>query len=280
MNGTLPAHLLARPVARDVTRDVARRMGACLLAAVGLHAALGLGLFLRAQAMAQAQAAAGSPTAGAHHALRVGTASPAAMQVRWAQADAARAGQAMSPPALASAQDASPPLAPTVPQDEAPPAAARAEAEPSESAEVAPDAARDAARGAPHSDADSAFTGYARRQMLDRVPQPLGIVQIAYPAGVEPGRVHSGRLTLFIDETGAVRKVLVLTPAKPEDALPAPFVEAARVAFLQARFSPGERQGVPVKSRIDIEVRFDDREASTLDTAQQPLVPAASDRAV
>ena len=59
-----------------------------------------------------------------------------------------------------------------------------------------------------------------------------------------------------------------------------PFVEAAREAFLQARFTPGERQGVPVKSRIDVEVRFDDRETAPLEAAQQPQAPAGIDRSV
>ena len=116
--------------------------------------------------------------------------------------------------------------------------------------------------------------------MLDRPPQALGIVQISYPPGVEPGRVRTGRLTLFIDEAGAVRKVMVAPPPNAEDALPAPFVEAAREAFLQARFTPGERQGMPVKSRIDVEVSFDDRETAPVETAQQPTAPAGTDRSV
>lgn len=127
---------------------------------------------------------------------------------------------------------------------------------------------------------EATFAGYAHRDMLDRPPQALGIVQITYPPGVEPGRVRKGRLTLFIDEAGVVRKVMVWPPTDPQDALPPPFVQAAREAFLQARFAPGERHGVPVKSRIDIEVSFDGRETKPLETAQQPQDAAGIDRSV
>lgn len=254
MNG-LPAPTPRRPAP-------ARRVGWCVLAAVVLHAALGVGLLLRAQAQTASQAV------GMGHALRVSAAKPSVMQLRWAPAVSAAVAQ------NTALHAALPSTAPASPWDVSP-----------EQAEVpAPDAPRDVAPEVkpipPGGDADTAFTGYARRDMLDRAPQALGIVQINYPSGVEPGRVHTGRLTLFIDESGAVRKVLVATPSNPEDALPAPFVEAAREAFLQARFTPGERQGVPVKSRIDIEVRFDDRDTAPIETAQQPAAPADLDRSV
>ena len=38
--------------------------------------------------------------------------------------------------------------------------------------------------------------------------------------------------------------------------LPGPYITAARDAFLQARFAPGEIQGRAVKSLIHIEVSF------------------------
>jgi len=130
------------------------------------------------------------------------------------------------------------------------------------------------AHAAPAPD-DASWGGYARRDTLDRGPQALGIVQIAFPAGTEPGRVFTGRLTLFIDEAGAVRKVAL---ADASDAgLPPPLIEAAREAFLQARFAPGEREGTAVKSRIDIEVSFDDREAGSLEASRQD-VPATDSR--
>lgn len=104
---------------------------------------------------------------------------------------------------------------------------------------------------------------YLSRDAVDLGPQPVGLIQIPYPDGVQPatqralqaGQVHTGRLTLYIDENGSVRRVQI-----HGDELPAPFQEAARNAFLQARFVPGQRMGQPVKVRIDIEVSFDDRD--------------------
>ena len=66
----------------------------------------------------------------------------------------------------------------------------------------------------------------------------------------------------------------------PDAALPPPFVEAAREAFLQAHFAPGERQGMAVKSRIDIEVSFDGREADPLEASRQPQDTAPAGRPV
>lgn len=239
------------------------RLGGCVLAALGLHAALGIGLFMRAQAMVPGAAAAapGAQTRSTSAAMH--------MTMRWTLAAAAK-------PAVAETHTApaSPVEAPTEALMQAPlDAPVLADAP-----EPLPDAT--SAQG------EAPFTGYAHRDMLDRAPQALGIVQISYPPGVEPGRVHTGRLTLFIDEAGAVRKVMVhgaTDDADADSALPPPFVQAAREAFLQARFAPGERQGQPVKSRIDIEVSFDGRDtapASTIDTAQQPLAPAENGRSV
>lgn len=105
---------------------------------------------------------------------------------------------------------------------------------------------------------------YLSRDAVDQGPQPVSLIQIPYPEGVQTvasngttGQVHTGRLTLYIDENGAVRRVQVNSTE-----LPTPFQEAARNAFLQARFVPGQRQGQAVKVRIDIEVSFDDRDTS------------------
>ena len=73
---------------------------------------------------------------------------------------------------------------------------------------------------------------------------PPGETEIARPAGV---------LALYIDEEGAVRQVT----ADPDSALPPAYEQAARQAFMAARFAPGEVDGVAVKSRIHVEVVFD-----------------------
>ncbi len=252
MPATAPLLTPPGPVGRSAP---SRGVGWCVLAALGLHAALGLGLFLRTQTQVPGHSAGAST----------------AMHVRWATSAPTRvAARSVVPPMSDAATPADTAEAPT------------ASAPPTPAADTPlPDATSDAsATPATSADSDAPFTGYARRDMLDRPPQALGIVQIGYPPGVAPGRVLTGRLTLFIDEAGAVRKVMVATPANAQEALPAPFVEAAREAFLQARFAPGERQGVAVKSRIDVEVSFDGREADPVETAQQPHAPAGTDRAV
>ena len=269
MTGTLTAHPLTPP---------SRRVGWCVLAALGLHAALGVGLFLRAQAPAPGHTGHTLGHTPSHSAAAAARAT--AMQVRWTLSEPTRIAQADThtvdtgdtaiAPAPPSAQPSAQPSAES---------ASVADAVVTDAA-VASNTAEASPAASPSADGDATFTGYARRDMLDRPPQALGIVQISYPSGVEPGRVRTGRLTLFIDETGAVRKVMVATPPNAEDALPTPFVEAAREAFLQARFTPGERLGVPVKSRIDVEVRFDDRETAPVETAQQPNAPTGIDRSV
>lgn len=258
---TAPA-LTTRPLGRS------GRVGWCVLAALGLHAALGLGLFLRTQTLVPEHSAA-ALGGHAHLASTAATASTA-MQVRWAVSAPT---QATAPSTVQHMADAAAPADTAESVTASSPAGTAVDTPWSDAAATSPTAPTSA-------DSDTTFTGYARRDMLDRAPQALGIVQISYPPGVEPGRVRTGRLTLFIDEAGTVRKVMLVSPADAQDALPAPFLEAAREAFLQARFAPGERQGTAVKSRIDVEVSFDGRETDPIDTAQQPNAPAGTDRSV
>lgn len=107
---------------------------------------------------------------------------------------------------------------------------------------------------APTSDDDV----YVPRALLSLPPTALTPVVIDYPAhaGTEARR-YTAQLTLFIDETGAV--VRVRAEGTP---LPPALEEAARSAFMSARFAPGQmaEHGV-VKSRIRVEVVFDSGEA-------------------
>lgn len=258
------------------------RVGWCLLAALGLHAALGIGLLLRAQALVPGASASapGNPARAAVHTLQVRWTPPARGPHRAGEAGAMRDEHGQRGEIDSFMQTPEPPPA-TV--------AAPGPADLPAHSEGALAARGDEGAGAgsgrttetpTDTPTEAPFTGYARRDMLDRPPQALGIVQITYPPGVEPGRVRTGRLTLFIDEAGAVRKVMVWPPTDAQDALPPPFVQAAREAFLQARFAPGERHGLPVKSRIDIEVSFDGRETTPLETAQQPQDAVGVDRSV
>jgi len=241
-----------------------------VLAALALHAAVALAWQWQAEAKAHA---AGGPAIGHANAHASTSRAPEVMQVRWVTARAPAA-------VVDTAQDAAQDTAQQSVQGATPDTVASLSAAPATAlADNAALAARPQADArdahAAHTPDDASWGGYARRDTLDRGPQALGIVQIAFPAGTEPGRVFTGRLTLFIDEAGAVRKVA--SADAPDAGLPPPLIEAAREAFLQARFAPGERQGAAVKSRIEVEVSFDDREAGSLEASRQD-VPATDSR--
>jgi len=103
------------------------------------------------------------------------------------------------------------------------------------------------------------FDGYVPRPLLSVAPVLQTAVLLDFPedSGVADGR-YTEVLTLYIDETGAVRKV------EPEGHDLPPALEAvARAAFLGARFEPGQVEGAIVKSRIRIAVEFESRASAT-----------------
>jgi TonB family protein len=91
---------------------------------------------------------------------------------------------------------------------------------------------------------------YLTADELDERPQIRSHVEPAFPldANAPEGRVV---LRLLIDESGAVDKAIVVQ-ADP----PGPFELAAVEAFTPARFSPGRKDGVAVKSSMNVELRF------------------------
>lgn len=171
------------------------------------------------------------------------------------------------PPAQASAPP--PGVAPASPAAEDPGATASAAAAGPEAsgdatatAEAPADAVRDAAPtllqvgpGGPGGP-DVPEEEYLPRSALSLAPEALGEVLLAYPPEAPPGR-YGGVLTLFIDADGQVRRVRREAARAGEPELPPAFEEAARQAFLAARFRPGERDGRPVKARIRIAVEFE-----------------------
>ncbi len=94
---------------------------------------------------------------------------------------------------------------------------------------------------------------FVARSLLSAPPVPLAAVIIDFPDFDGKTSRYVGELTLFIDESGAVVRV------KAEGAaLPPALEDAARNAFMQARFRPGElRDHGAVKSRIRVEVIFE-----------------------
>jgi TonB family protein len=93
---------------------------------------------------------------------------------------------------------------------------------------------------------------YYRTRELDVRPGIMTRVEPDYP---EPAarRLVAGsvRIELYIDEAGRVERVQTLQ-ADP----PGYFEESTQRAFLAARFTPGMKDGRPVKVKIRLEVKF------------------------
>jgi TonB-like protein len=96
-----------------------------------------------------------------------------------------------------------------------------------------------------------AMPRYFSASELDR--RPIALLPID-PEIPEPAPHHASLvvLAILIDETGSVDRVVPLT-----DSLGDPFRESAAAAFARARFAPGLRGGVAVKSRMLVEVKFE-----------------------
>ena len=101
---------------------------------------------------------------------------------------------------------------------------------------------------------------YVAPNLLTRRPAPLKDISIPYPNNASRSGLVTARLTVFIDEDGSVAMI-----SMDQSHLPPEFEAAARRAFDQTRFRPGEIDGTPVKSRMRIEVAFD---SSGVDAAQ------------
>lgn len=93
---------------------------------------------------------------------------------------------------------------------------------------------------------------YLPASKLSVAPTPLGEINLPWPP--EEGRL--GRFcavfTLFIDEMGAVQRMVADGPT-----LTPLMEETARRVFMQARFSPAMLNGYPVKAIQRIEVVFE-----------------------
>ena len=106
---------------------------------------------------------------------------------------------------------------------------------------------------------------YVPANELDERPQIHSHVEPAFPldANAPAGRVV---LRLLIGETGAVDKAVVVQ-ADPRG----PFEEAAVEAFAPARFSPGRKNGVAVKSALTLELRFGEPPTTSAGLRQQDV---------
>lgn len=112
--------------------------------------------------------------------------------------------------------------------------------------------------------ATDAVDGYLPRKALSVAPAPLEQIALAWPAGMTVIGRQTAVFTVFIDETGVVRKMV------PDGPTLQPTLEAAaRDTFTAATFSPGQLDGRPVKAMIRIEVVFD----ASVPVASAPRAP-------
>lgn len=113
--------------------------------------------------------------------------------------------------------------------------------------------------------AANAVDGYLPRKALTVPPSPLAQVALAWPEGVSTLGRQAAVFTVFIDETGVVRKMI------PDGPTLLPTLEAAaRDTFVATPFAPGQVDGRPVKAMIRIEVVFD----ASVPRATSPTGPA------
>lgn len=110
-----------------------------------------------------------------------------------------------------------------------------------------------------------AVDGYLPRKALSVPPAPREPIALAWPAGMAVIGRQAAVFTVFIDETGVVRRMV------PDGPTLQPTLEAtARDTFSAAAFSPGQLDGRPVKAMIRIEVVFD----ASVPVASAPRAPA------
>lgn len=156
---------------------------------------------------------------------------PAAVQVRWL-----------------AANNVAPQPSATLPPAHAPfVAQADAVAEPAVRRSSTPSAA-----AAMSTSAGEPGVEYVPRSLLSTPPVPLAPIEVPFPSHVAGVFSIRAELSLFIDETGVVQRVRL--EGAP---LPPALADAARNAFLRARFSPGELEGRAVRSLVRVEVNFE-----------------------
>lgn len=96
------------------------------------------------------------------------------------------------------------------------------------------------------------WSDYIPRPELAIAPVARGTILIEAPPGQTETRRISGVLSLYINEHGLVDHV-----APTGSSMPPEFETAAMKAFRDMTYSPGQLQGQAVKSRIRVEVVFD-----------------------
>ena len=92
------------------------------------------------------------------------------------------------------------------------------------------------------------------RPLLTEPPTLLVPIVIGEPSSTSqatPLGLRKGILAIYIDGDGRVQAVVGEDPVLPDE-----YERAAREAFLSARYTPGRINGKAVRSRVRVEVQF------------------------
>lgn len=92
---------------------------------------------------------------------------------------------------------------------------------------------------------------YFDTKELDVIPKPVGEINPTYPTEETSGQHFPVHIEVLIDEHGHVIAV------NNRDKLDNLFFKAAKSAFEDATFTPGQKGGRPVPSRLKILVQFE-----------------------
>lgn len=95
--------------------------------------------------------------------------------------------------------------------------------------------------------------GYYPAASLSRMPEGIGVFDIQAPEGGDTGLGGKLTLRIWISAKGEIDSLRVLASD-----LPAQYERAALAAFEKMRFAPGEIQGVPVQSWVDVVIEYAD----------------------
>ncbi|VWX59518.1 conserved hypothetical protein [Burkholderiales bacterium 8X] len=235
-----------------------RALSAAVVGSVGLHLAVAIGVM---------QGASGSRPAGADRSVIRAYWVQDSAAAKFTAAAAAAATATATSASEGAVREATPQLQKSAAVErgstvETESGAARVELEPRHAQRVASSAERfpervgkaaelsGTAKPAEAGATSATTSSYLSRSELDTAPSLLEDVSPIYPpeAGLQEGVVV---LRLSIGANGKVDRVEVIS-AQP----PGLFDASAIAAFGQARFEPGRRLGLPVPSRMTIEVSY------------------------
>ncbi|MBI5334089.1 MAG: hypothetical protein HZB72_05795 [Burkholderiales bacterium] len=99
--------------------------------------------------------------------------------------------------------------------------------------------------------------GYVPRPLLSTAPEPTQDIALPFPLDFAGRGRFAGILTLYIEADGRVSRVVVEGAS-----LPPPLARVAQQAFSGTRFTPGRVERRIVKSRIRVEVVFENPSAA------------------